>query len=58
MAIEQVLDPSAVAITDDGLMGEDISVDIMDNIDDGAMIIDFGGPEEMRCMMMSPSTPI
>jgi len=48
MAIEQVLDPSAVAITDDGLMGGDISVDIIDNIDDGAMIIDFGGPEEMH----------
>ena len=48
MAIEQVLDPSAVAITDDGLMGEDISVDILDDIDDGAMIIDFGGPEEMH----------
>tara|TARA_R110002167_G_scaffold1385_9_gene6354 strand:- start:3720 stop:6158 length:2439 start_codon:yes stop_codon:yes gene_type:complete len=48
MAIEQVIDPNAVAITDDGLMGGDISVDIIDNIDDGAMIIDFGGPEEMH----------
>lgn len=47
MAIEQVLDPSAVSILDEGLLGEDISIDIVHEPEDGAMVIDFGGPEEM-----------
>lgn len=48
MAIEQALDPGAVAIIDDELLGGDISIDIVDDIDDGAMVIDFGGPQEMH----------
>jgi hypothetical protein len=47
MAIEQVVDPSAVSIVDEGLLGEDISIDIVQEPDDGAMVIDFGGPDEM-----------
>jgi len=46
MAIEQALDPSAVTISDDALLGENIDIEIMDD-DDGAMIIDFGSPEEI-----------
>ena len=47
MAIERALDPGAVEIVDQELFGEDIDIDILEESDDGAMIIDFGGPEEI-----------
>tara|TARA_R110000824_G_scaffold75231_1_gene190951 strand:- start:843 stop:3287 length:2445 start_codon:yes stop_codon:yes gene_type:complete len=46
MAIERALDPGAVEIVDQELFGDEIEIDISMETDDGAVVIDFGSPEE------------